>query len=132
VVGDGSAGGSVGTAYSGYDVITGFETTVDHIDYNTTVTATAVTAGALGSSDLTSSNYTDDEAVLAYFNDAAVEDAVATDDYEAGEDFLIAVTIASVGTVIYEILNATANTVATGEISLVATVDATLVAGDFM
>jgi len=133
VVGEGSAGGVAGTAYSGFDVITGFETTVDHIDYNATVDDTVVIAGTVGDSDLTSANYTDDEAVLAFFNDDEVEDAIAgAGDYEANEDFVVAVTIADVGTVIYEIVDATVGTLDTSEIALVATVDATMVAGDFL
>lgn len=133
VVGEGSAAGAEEGTFSGFDVITGFTTLVDHIDYNVAVTDTVVVAGTVGAADLTAANYKSADAVLAFFNDADVEDDVAgAGDYEAGEDFVVAVTIAGVGTVVYEIVDATAATLAVDEISLIATVDATMVADDFL
>ena len=131
---EGSAAGSEEGTYSAFDVITGFTTTSDHIDYNTTLTGTGVIAGSVGDADLTSSNYTDADAVLAFVNDASIEDLVdATGgDYEAGQDFLLAVTISGVGTAVYEIINDATAAIVTTEVSLLATVDATMVAGDFM
>ena len=80
---------------------------------------------------MTSAN-TSSDAVLAYFNDAEIEDAVATDDYEANEDFIVAVTLEDGTSAVYEIINVSANTMVITQFSLVATVDATMVAGDFL
>jgi len=92
-----------------------------------------VVAGSVGDADLTSANYTSADAVLAFFNDDEVEALVAgAGDYEANEDYVAAITISGVGTVIYEIVDATVTDLTTTEISLVATVDATMVIGDFL
>ena len=48
---DGGEAGAEESTLAGFDVITGFTTGTDHIDYNPTVTATAVVAGTVGDND---------------------------------------------------------------------------------
>ena len=134
--------GSVATAeagtFSGFDVITGFVTGTDDIDIEVTVDSASVivaaTAGA-EASDLTAANYTDHDAVLTFINDAAIEDLIESDgDYDAEAEYFFGVTIADVGTVLYEILDGDVDTVQDGAVNLVAVIsDATLVAAtDFI
>jgi hypothetical protein len=144
VIGDDGYGSAVGTdegTFSGFNVITGFNTTVDHIDHNDASFAVAAntfvianTAATAAASDLAAANYKDVDSVLAFFNDAEVEDTIAADgaDYAANEDILVAVTLGNGTTAIYEIYDATAATLVAGDIALVATVDTKLVFGDFM
>jgi len=136
--GDGSAVGADEGTFTAYNVITGFDTLVDHIDHNDGSFAgqslTFVVANTLGAADLAAANFADVDSVLAFFNDATVEDTIAADsaDYAANEDILVAVTLGNGTTAIYEIYDATAATLVAGDIALVATVDATMVIGDFM
>jgi hypothetical protein len=133
-----SSYGTVGGTFSGFDVITGFATTVDHIDHNDASFAgaalTFVVANTLGAGDLAAANYKDVTSVLAFLNDGTVEDALAADtaDYAANEDILVGVTLGNGYTAVYEIYDATAATLVAGDVALIAYVDATMVVGDFM
>jgi Ca2+-binding RTX toxin-like protein len=141
---DGGEAGETGGTFAGFDVITGFDTTVDDIQYDgsgvdTGAEAELIIAGTVGDNDITASNYTDVDDVLAFINDAevvALADAVGTgnDDgeYDANEDFLIAVTIGSSLTALYEFTSAAGGDAGDLEVALVATVDAKLVAADFI
>jgi Ca2+-binding RTX toxin-like protein len=134
---DGSEVGADEGTFTGFDVITGFVSGVDEIDNNISLAhQEVVVAGTLPTgtaSDLTSANYTDMDAVFAFLSDTAVEDLIETDGaYDASGNYTAGVTIAGVGTVIYAIENDATAALAIGEITLLATVDATLIASDFV
>jgi hypothetical protein len=137
----GSAVGTDEGTFTNYNVITGFDTLVDHINHDDASFAggaltfvVANTAATAAASDLAAANFADVDSVLAFFNDAEVEDTIAadSDDYAAAEDILVAVTLGNGTTAIYEIIGATAGTLVAGDIALLGTVDTTMVIGDFM
>ncbi|MEC7187035.1 MAG: hypothetical protein VXW45_01175 [Pseudomonadota bacterium] len=141
----GGEAGETGGTFAGFDVITGIDTvgTVDTLDYASTqidvgTNNDIVIAGTTGDSDITASNYTDVDSVLAFLNDAEVVALVGaggtgnTDgEYDAAEDFVVTVTISSSLTAIYE-FTASAATAGDLDVSLIATADATLVAGSII
>jgi hypothetical protein len=139
--GEGSAVGVATQAFSGYDVITGFTTTVDDIDHNEAAFAgqaltfvIANTAAAVAASDLAAADFADVDSVVTFLNDGTVEDTLAANsaDYVLNEDFLVGVTLGNGTTAIYEVMDATAATLVAADVALVAHVDATLVIGDFI
>jgi hypothetical protein len=141
IIGDNGHGSAVGSeegTFTLFNTITGFNTLVDHIDHNdgsfAAAALTFVVANTLGAADLGAAEYNDVDAVLAFFNDATVEDTISASsaDYAANEDILVGVTLGNGTTAVYEIYDATVNTLVVGDIALVATVDATMVIGDFM
>lgn len=133
---DGSEVGAAEGTFTDFDVITGFVSGVDTIDNNITLAnQEVVVAGSAATgttNDLTSANYKDMDSVLAFINDSAVEDLVESDGtYDASGAYTFGVTISGVGTAIYAINNDATAAVVIGEIYLLGTVNATLVAGDF-
>ena len=95
-------------------------------------------AGSIGDSDITASNYTDVDSVLAFLNDAEVVALVGAggtgntdNEYDAAEDFIVTVTISSSLTAIYEFI-ASATTAGDLDVKLIATADAALVAGSII
>ena len=132
---DGSAVGADEGTFTAYDVITGFDTLVDHIDHNgIALSKTFVIANTLGAADLAAANFADVDSVLAFLNDATVEDTIAADDadYVLNEDIVVAVTLGDGTTAIYELNDVAAGTLIAADISLLAVVDTTMVIGDFM
>ena len=137
--------GETGGTFAGFDVITGIDTvgTVDTLDYASTAIDVGanndiVIAGSIGDNDITASNYTDVDSVLSFLNDAEVVALVGaggtgnTDsEYDAAEDFIVTVTISSSLTAIYEFI-ASAATAGDLDVALIATADATLVAGSII
>ncbi|MBO6899657.1 MAG: calcium-binding protein [Shimia sp.] len=146
---DGSDAGVAGGTFSGFNVITGFESGSDKLvfDSDTTTVDSAVPGGdivngaeifkagsdaTLALNDLTTSNYTNVDQVLNFLNDAGTAFTPT-----ASQDEIIAVTLgtgASAMTAVYAFENdgADTNPVNAAEISLVGIVDATLVAGDIV
>jgi Ca2+-binding RTX toxin-like protein len=144
---DGSAAVAAAGTFSGFDVITGFATTVDDIvfDSNTngddtvdtdivsgSVIVAAGTAAVTASNDLTTANYTSVDAVVNYYNDAVNTSAIAA---AGNNNDILAVTLGSgtgVMTALYHIVDDANGIVDASEIVLIATADATLVAGDII
>lgn len=139
--------GETGGTFAGFDVITGIGTigTVDTIDYASSVidvgggNTDLVIAGSVGDSDITASNYTDVDSVLAFINDAevvALADVTGTgnsnSEYDTGEDILFVVTISSSLSAIYEFIAANDGAAGDLEVALIATADATLVAANII
>jgi Ca2+-binding RTX toxin-like protein len=144
---DGSSAGAAAGTFTGFDVITGFATTVDDIvfDSNTngddtvdtdivsgSVIVVAGTLAVTASNDLTASNYTDVDSVVNFYNDGVTNGNITS---TAGADNdILAVTLGSgtaAFTALYHIVDDSAAVDAT-EITLIATADATLVAGDII
>lgn len=160
-VGDGAAAVALGGTFTGFDVITGFTSGTDDLVFDagvanvddtvdTTVTQTNQAAGVatnvtdvvvvagsaatIAANDLTASNYTSVDAVLNFFNDAGSSVTANLDASAAGDYDIVAVTIgsgASAFTAVYAVEDDDGAVDAT-EITLLGTVDATLVAGDII
>ena len=142
----GSAAGAAAGTFSGFNVITGFVTTVDDIvfdsgtAFNQDTVDTAVignaagdsqvvlsTAAATAANDLTMSNYTDVDTVVAFMNDGGYTDSnTGTADVSS-----VAVTFTDF-TAIYAVNNDNTDAVTAAELTLVATVDEVLVTGDIV
>ncbi len=134
---DGSAAGAAAGTFSGFDVITGFATTSDKIrvdsnvtdgttDIDVLVTAKIVkasSAAATDSKDLTISDYTNVDKVVAFLNDMSQAYSNAASD-------IVAVTFTDF-TALYIVNDSGSDdTLAATEIKLIGTVDEVLVAGD--
>lgn len=142
---DGSAVGTAGGTFSGFDVITGFATTVDKVVFDSayandglvttpladgTVNAKFVVAGTaatLASDDLTADNYTNVDTVVRFLASAGTGFTADT-----SETDVVAVTLGTGLTAIYVVQTGAAAAVTAAEITLIGTVDATLVSGDIV
>jgi hypothetical protein len=141
---DGSAAGAAEGTFSGYDVITGFATTVDAIVFDTaytfdstahdTVTTAwtsigaevlASTDGSTDAIDLSISEITDVDSVVTFLNDAA------TFAGSAAKDYIVAITFDNT-TAIYDVSDTGDDAAAATEVTLLATVDDVLVVGDLV
>jgi Ca2+-binding RTX toxin-like protein len=136
---DGSAAGAAAGTFTNYDVITGFVSGSDTIVFDTDITTAGVqalvdgvkvvlasTAATTDANDLTLANITNVDKVVAFLADSGQT-------FTASKTSVVAVTFAdSNTTAIYGIVNnATAGVIAT-ELTLIGTVDATLVAADLV
>ena len=150
---DGAAAVGTGNNFTGFDVITGFATTSDKLVFDSGVTnanmgnatvdgdivdgtlqVKAGTAATLAGNDLTLSNYTSIDAVINFIQDGGT--AYTASGGGGANDDILAVTLgtgATALTAVYHVVDdAAAATVDPTEIVLIATVDATLVAGDIV
>jgi hypothetical protein len=143
---DGAAAGTAAGTFSGYDVITGFTTGTDDIvfDSNTngddvvntaiiagSVVVSAATAATTASNDITISNFMDVDQVVNYINDL-IANAAYTPDTANADLFAVTIGSGTTGTtVLYHVVDDGAAVDAT-EITLIATVNGVLVAGDLL
>ena len=149
---DGSAAGTLGGTFTGFDVVTGFtidgaaddlvvfDTGVSNANMgNDTVDGAVATVNAKGvvagtaangtSNDITATNYTDVDSVVNFYNDAG--SGIATNN--TGVD-IIAVTIGS-GTSAFSAIYAMTDdngTLDATEVALIGTVDATITAAEII
>jgi hypothetical protein len=141
---DGSAAGVAGKNFSGYNVITGFKTTVDDLVFdggvaniddtvdtdilNGSIIVKAGTVATTALNDITADNFTSVDQVVNFLNDAGVGFTATASQNEV---FFVTIgTGASAFTAVYAFVNNADTTVDATELYLIATVDATLVAGD--
>ncbi|MBK1618578.1 hypothetical protein CKO42_09030 [Lamprobacter modestohalophilus] len=137
---DGSAAGQVGGTFTGFDVITGFNTTVDDLIFDSNyqndgavdtsfISASTVVAGTAATSaanDLTAADITNVDKVAAFLSDGTYTTS------GAGNDDLVAITFDDF-TALYTVTDAAGGgDIVAGEISLLGTVDETLVTGDLV
>jgi len=137
---DGSAAGSAGGTFTGFDTITDFVSTEDEVvfdtanAYDTTTVTTALidgsavvkagTAATLASDDLTAANYTNVDTVVRYLNSAGTSYTPTTSKKD-----VVAVTFDDF-TALFLVTNDATAAVVASEVKLLGTVDAVLVAGD--
>jgi Ca2+-binding RTX toxin-like protein len=141
---NGSAAGTAGGTFSGYDTITGFLSGTDKVlgdsanTYTTTTVTTDVfdaksviasTGATLAASDLTGSTATDVDSVVAFIADGTVATALG---YTANDNHLLAITDATGDQTFLYNLVSTDTTFTADEISLIAVIDDVVVAGDLL
>ena len=148
---DGSAAGTAAGTFSGFDVITGFTSGTDDVVFDSDVTTgniqndtvdtdivagtvfvVAGTAATVALSDVDATNYTSVDQIVNFYNDVVTNAGGITTD--GANDDILAITFgtgANAMTAIYSIDDDSAAVDAT-EIMLIATVDATMVAGDII
>lgn len=138
---DGSAAGAAAGTFTGYDVITGFATTVDKLVFDSTATVAADTTvgtkiadakivkamndAASAANDLTAADFTNVDKVVAFLNDLSQA-------YTNTGNDVVAVTFGTF-TALYAVNDSGSDdTLVATEIKLLGTVDAVLVAGDLV
>jgi len=158
VIGTLTEGGSAGTAagtFTGFNVISGFQVvadvagTSDDVVFDGdgngddtvgtdlvdgTLAVIAGTAATTASNDLTTANYTDVDSVVNFYNDNVTNGTITNHSTAGGDDDIMAVTLGSgtaAMTAIYHIVDDGA-AIDAAEVTLIATVDATLAAGDII
>jgi len=129
--GDGSDVGTAAGTFADFDVITGFTTTSDIIDVSgiAGIDAEIIVSqngATTASNDLADGDHTDVDAVVAFLNDDATNNASLVD----GDIDVVAITFSDY-TALYLVDDAGAvGDILVGEVELLATVDAILVAAD--
>jgi hypothetical protein len=147
---DGSAVGTAGGTFTGFDVVTGFESGTDKIVFDNSTPATDVTAFATAiamdgtaiveatvivkadgdatdsDNDLDAADYTNVDKIVSFLNDVAPTYLTAT----TNNANLVAINFDDI-TAVYSV-DGTDTDIVAGEVALIGTFDADLVAGDFV
>jgi hypothetical protein len=144
---DGSAAGSVGATFSGYDVITGFTVGTDKLIFdsnyqNDGAVATAIitalaedvfasTLATVGANDLAVSEITDADAVAAFLQDVVTNgNNGAAVMQGAGSTDIIGITFGTTSTALYIVDDGGDAIISASEVQLLATVDAVITTAD--